>query len=249
MPKSRCFRTILILLPVFFSGELLKASDPEHKNDISSILLAQSEYVQPNTPPLYESNGAPGTPLKFRSGLYVGGNLGFGLSRNSGGDANSIPSYTAGGEIGYVAGTGSWSRFEVALEAMFGKVGHSRASLPIGGGAIIKIGRGYSLGNKFFGVWQLGAGLAQAKYSGTTSQGVDVTSVDPVVGTILRVGYSIVMPMGNFMSMIGGVSWTFMTFNITEGVLDDSSSDRAIDLDQQISLNIPAVQVGIRLGI
>jgi hypothetical protein len=207
------------------------------------------EYQPPSSPPLYESNGERGTPLQFPKGPYLGLGAGFGQSRSAGGSGNPIPAYSGSAEVGYVAGTGSWSRFEAGMEFFFGKVGHSRAEMPIGIGVIAKVGQGYSLGNKFFGVWRLGAGMVQAKYSGTTSNGLKATAPDPVLGTALQVSYLIVMPVSNFMSVVGGVEWTNMSFNISEAEVETSTGTSLIDIDENIVVNIPKIQVGIRFGI
>ncbi|MEZ4743974.1 MAG: hypothetical protein R3B45_16255 [Bdellovibrionota bacterium] len=208
--------------------------------------LAQGEYIPPSTPPLYESNGAPGTKLTHRSGLYVGGNLQFGQSRSAGGSANPIAAYIAGAEIGYVAGTGSWDRYEAAFEAFTGKVGHSEADMPINMGAMIKIGKAYSLGSNFWGVWGLGAGMAQIDYK-TEIADRDVEAVDPVLGLALQGAYSLVMPVGKYMSLNAGIRWTHMSFNIQK--LKDSETGTKIDRDDNVIINMPAVQLGVRLGI
>jgi hypothetical protein len=206
------------------------------------------EYKPPSSPPLFESNGEVGTPLQFPKGPYVAVGAGFGQSRTAGGTGNPIPAYNASTEVGYVANTGSWSRFEAGAEFFFGKVGHSKADLPIGFGVIAKVGKGYSLGSKFFGVWRLGAGMVQAKYSGTTTSGQKVIARDPVLGTALQLSYLLVMPVTSFLSVVGGAEWTNMSFNISKA--DDAQTGNEVaNIDENIVINDPKIQVGIRFGI
>jgi hypothetical protein len=178
--------------------------------------------------------------------------MGFGQSRSAGGGANPIAAYTVGAEVGYVAGTGSWSRYEAALEFLTGKVGHSEASLPINYGFIAKIGSGYSLGHNIFGVWRIGAGMVGAKYSGTTGAGYEAFTDDTNLGTALQFSYLIEMPMNDVLTVVGGADWTNYSFNIAKAHVDNGLTnykDINTSIDENIVVNVPKMVLGVRLGI
>ncbi len=247
IPGARNFLAILCLglfAPWAHGQEYQPPSSPE----LYKAKESEQTYIK-STPELYESNGPRGVPLKFPSGLYLGFGLGFGQSRSAGGSGNPIPAYSGGGEIGYIAGTGSWSRFEAALEILTGKVGHSRADMPLNFGILAKIGHGYSLGDKFFGVWRLGAGMVQADYSAKLANGIKVRSPDAVLGTALQLSYIIAMPVTNTVSVTGGFEWTNLSFNVGSVIEESSTGNRQIDIDENVVINVPKILIGIRLGL
>jgi hypothetical protein len=184
------------------------------------------------------------------SGVFLDLGLGFGQVKST--EPSSTPGIATLFHIepGYVMSRGSWSRVEASLQLLSGSLTINNdddrggdGTFSIGLGAIAKFGMGYSLGKKLFGVWKVGVGpvMANAKFK---TDGVTGTK-DGLNGILYQVGYGLVMPMSDALDATGGFTWSQVQFNVDEVDVDGTS----YDLDQNFVLNIPQLELGIRLKI
>ncbi len=214
----------------------------------ASTVLANEEWKAPSSPELYEKKGEVGEAPKYDSGFFIGTGAGFGQSRSTG-NGDPIASFNLGVDVGYAFHTGSWTRWEAGVESFFGKVGTSNADMPIGVGLLAKIGHGYSLGNKLFGVWKLGVGPAQARYEKELSDGTKVESTSAIWGTALQASYMFVFPMSSSFSVTGGFKWTHYSFNVDEVEIKSGGTTVKDTADEPVNLNVPEATIGLRLTL
>lgn len=208
----------------------------------SGVVYADS-YTPPSSKPLYESNGEAGESLQFPSGLFLGGNASFGQSRHAGSGVDPRVAYRVNAEIGYAAGTGSWSRYEVSGEAFIGQIGNSEVKMPIKG-VMAKIGTGHSIGNKMFALLKVGAGLALADYEDDVD-GVTVKSKDSSAGLALSGSYSVLIPMAKYLHVLGGFQYSHYEFSF------DKFKEGSVEFENKTTavLNVPEIFIGMRMGI
>lgn len=159
-------------------------------------------YTPPSTPELYDVN-EPLVPAyvrikKVKSHPYLGLGIGFGSSRNNGGNGTPKASWNLVAEGGYVKALTSWTRVDVGLEAFTGKLGDSLNDMKVNVGGLAKVGYGYNLSENLYALLRLGYGLAVAKYSGPMGDSSSVT------GYLWQVGLQMIVPTDSSVDLLGG---------------------------------------------
>jgi hypothetical protein len=195
-------------------------------------------------------------PLKVgnesgESGLFLGAGLGFGQARTTEGDSSPGAAFGGQFEVGYQMRRGAFNRFEAGLNFFsatnvfrVAKEAGGKSELPIGLGVVARLGLGHSLGSKFFGVYKLGVGIAQAKYE-AEPEGVSV-SADGLTGLVGQLVYTVVMPMSDSFDLTGGFVWSHYQFDVDKvkvgGVTQDNPRSRVL-------LNVPQIELGARIRL
>jgi hypothetical protein len=169
----------------------------------------------------------------FAGSPYVSADLGFGEAFNNGGGSPGV-AYNIKAEGGYIASRDSWSRVEFGLGILMGGTSYRadvdgeslKYTTTLGPGMLLKLGYGYSLGEKMIGLWRVGAGLTSGS---TSAEG----SSESFLGPMIAVGYDlIVQTEGNF-DLLAGAEVTHLSY----------------DASAPVNMNIPAIRVGIRMRL
>ncbi len=173
-----------------------------------------------------------------KSGTFVGGTLTFGQSRAVGESSPGV-GWFSGLEGGYISARNEWNRIEASFEAGTGfanfkdKRKNTQIRLPINFYGLAKFGYAYSIGEKSFGVFRIGAGPATATYP---SQGIaGSNSSESITGFKGMLGWDAVFPAGDALELTAGLNVRFLSF----------SGDKA----DSFQLNIPALSMGARLRL
>jgi hypothetical protein len=223
----------------------------------TTVAMAQGsgDMLQPDAPPPSDMlkpsqvnyDGESANPAND-SGFFLGGGLSFGQAKSTDGGSAGL-AMLFGVEPGYQINTGSWSRVELSGELMFGNVAFreptdrgGKSELSLGMGFLAKIGLGYSIGNKMFGVTRFGVGPVLAKYE--ADPGVKIESTDTLSGLAVQVGYDLIFPMTSALDAVGGLSWTHMQFDIDE--VEDNGGNK-LEADRPLNVNTIAAEAGLRL--
>ena len=212
--------------PAWAAGDMLKPSEVNYEGE--------------STNPMNES------------GVFLGAGMSFG-------QGNSTESGSSGGlalfghvEPGYQINTGSWSRLELSADLYFGNVSWrypssvgGKVTMPVGFGLMPKIGYGYSLGGKMFGLLKAGVGPVVAKFK-MKDKGFSAESDGAVSGIAGMIGWEMVLPVGDSFDLTGGLSLTHMQLDV--GDLDLSGGGKT-SFDRSVNVNIPEVRLGARVRL
>lgn len=185
-----------------------------------------------------------------KSGMFIGAGLGFGQARSTEGDSSPGLGYLLKVEPGYQMNRGTWGRMEISGELMSGSMAFrtedsnlGKVTIPVGFGLLAKIGYGYSLGDKMFGLARVGVGPVMAKVN------VDVGNTDyksdTISGLAAQLGWLMIIPMGDTFDATGGISWTHFELSVDEV----ENGNTKYDVDRTLIVNVPSVDVGIRIRL
>lgn len=188
---------------------------------------------------------------KNNQALFIGGNLGFGQSYATGGSSPDV-AYKLTAEPGFIFRRDSWGRIEASLELGFGQAGYTRkggaeesVDVALGLIALAKFGYGTSVGSNSFLVYRFGLGPMAMKLDGKTAAGTKVTTDGSTWGVATMVGIDYVTAMNAALDFVGGLSLTHAQFNV--GSLKVNGIK--VQGNESVNLNIPALQLGLRLTI
>lgn len=181
------------------------------------------------------------------SGMFLGGGLAFGQGRSTEGDSTPGLAYFLKFEPGYQMSRGTWGRMEIGAELLSGTaafrtpddggLGKVTTSVPFG--LLLKFGYGYSIGEKMFGLARVGFGPVMGKVEADIDG--ETYSSDSLSGMAGQIGWLMVIPMNDALDATGGFSWTHMQFDV-----DEISN---VEIDRTIIVNVPAVEVGLRVRL
>lgn len=211
---------------------------------LSPAALAAGDMLQPNEIP---TTGISANPAND-SGMFVGGGLAFGQSRTTEGDGSPGLGYLLKLEPGYQLSTGSWSRVELSAELLTGKFNFrddEKVEMPVKLGFLAKVGYGYSLGNKLFGIARIGFGPVLASLESEIG-GVKVESDGDLSGIAALFAYDFVVPAGESLDFVGGIGILHTQFDLDK-VKDGSGNKQSVD--KNVIVNMPHAQVGLRLRL
>jgi hypothetical protein len=170
------------------------------------------EYRPPSTPELYEKEPAPGPAPKIPSSLYAGFNLGIGQSRPSG-TGNDKGAYLLSPKIGYNKTLTTWSLFDADLDFLYGNIGHSAANITIDYGALLRVGYGYSLGNRVFGIWKAGLGIYNADYALTSDTAYKAKGI---LGSVYQVAFEALFPITSSVALTASAQWNYFALSVNQ---------------------------------
>ncbi len=183
--------------------------------------------------------------------FFLGGNLSFGQSYATGGSSPDI-AYKFSVEPGFVFPRDSWSRIEASLEFGFGQTGYTRTGgtkesvdMTLGLMALAKFGYGASMGSGSFLVGRFGLGPIMSSYKGRTNAGADFSSDDPIWGVATYFGVDFIAAMNDTVDFVGGLGVTHAQFNIDSVKMGGNT----VNVSEAVNLNIPALQLGLRLTL
>ncbi|MGE0172796.1 MAG: hypothetical protein AB7T49_08425 [Oligoflexales bacterium] len=164
---------------------------------------------------------------------YLGFHVNFGEARTAG-DSKAGLGWLIGVEPGYKVPRTAWDLIDASVELGTGHAQFERnnvdINLPIHLYLLAKAGYGYAIGEDVFGIVQLGAGTAFAKYTPEKDSEVDASTLSGFIG---RLGFQVLAPVADGFDVFGALQLNYMSF---------SGSD--VDAFQ---LNMPALSVGGRI--
>jgi hypothetical protein len=201
-------------------------------------------------PDQLQTTGVSSNPAND-SGVFLGAGLGFGQARTT--EPGSSPGFTVLGsfEPGYQINRGTWSRVELSGQFMTGRM-QFRNKTDLGGkttmglnfGALAKVGYGYSLGSKMFGIARVGVGPVQATWKGDIGSDTYESS-SALNGIATLVAWQIVAPVSDSLDLTGGISFMHMEFDL--GKIKSGGS--TINQDRPVIVNVPQAELGLRVRI
>lgn len=225
---------------------------------VSSLALGQGEagtkellpgdegYPTKQLPPLQMGNAGN------NNALFLNAGLGFGQARSTEPDSSAGLTFLGNFEVGYQMNRGDWNRFKASLQLFSGQASFRNPSylsgktdIPIKLGVLARLGYGYSIGNKFYGLLKVGVGPVLADFEGNP-EGVKIKSEGTMSGLATQIGWLAVMPMAASLDLTGGVTWTHMQFDVGKVKIDGGAAQ---DFDRNVLINIPQVELGLRLRI
>ncbi len=205
--------------------------------------FAGDTYTPPSSPELYEKEPVEEPAPKVRSKLYAGFNLGIGQSQTTAHpDTGPKSAWVLGPKLGYNKVLSTWSLFDADLSLIAGDIGHSDADIRINYGAMIRVGYGYSLGNRLFGIWKVGVGMFNANYT--------ITDIDfkanNLMGTVVQGAFELLFPISSGVALTGAAQWNrfILPVDTVKGTIH--GQDISLKLKDTERLNVWLVDVGIR---
>ena len=184
------------------------------------------------------------------SGVYLEPGLAFGQSYTTEGDGSPILSYNLGVDAGYFMQTSSWRRLEAGGEFFTGKVGYRTTSenglkvnMVIPMGIMAKMGYGYSLGSKLYGLWKVGIGPVNADFKAEGKNGVDYSAKNKLWGFGGKIALMLLMPVSDKFYFTTGLSFTRLTFDVG----DLETGNTAVRYGKAVNLNVLEARLGMRL--
>lgn len=187
---------------------------------------------------------------KNKSGMFIGGGLGFGQARSTEEGASPGLGYLLKVEPGFQMGRGTWGRMEISGELMAGNLAFrtddsnlGEVKVPVGFGLLAKFGYGYSLGDKMFGVAKVGVGPVLGKVK--MDVGSSAYESGAISGLAAQLGWLMIIPMSDSFDATGGISWTHMQFSVDEV----KGGGTTYEVDRTLLVNMPSVDVGVRLRL
>lgn len=176
-------------------------------------------------------------------GPYAGGQLLFGQSLKVG-DSSPGPAWLISGDLGYGIKRDTWNRLELGVEVGTGGAsfkdknnGGIEVDVDLDLVLMLKGGYGYSLGQKTFGFFRLGAGIAKSTYDGRLNGGkIDGGSS---TGLATMIGWDAVYMADEKLDLIGGASFRFFNYNFKDLPGDTGS----------FQMNVPSLYAGVRFRL
>jgi len=207
---------------------------------------ASGDMLQPNE---IQTHGIEANPAND-SGMFLGGGVMFGQSYSSEPRSSSGLAYFLNVEPGYQVHTGSWNRLEVSGDFLFGHVDFrtpddilGKVSIPLAYGFLARLGYGYSIGNKSFGIMRIGVGPMLGKLQAHAG-GVRVESESSISGLAAQLAWEMVGPINDTLDWTGGLSLTHMQFDV--GKVQESGGT-SYDVSRDLVMNVPTAQIGLRV--
>jgi hypothetical protein len=200
------------------------------------------------TPDEIQETGISANPAND-SGFYLGAGLGFGQARTTEEGNSPGVGYMLKLEPGYQFNRGGFGRFEVGASLFTGKgafrtkdsnLGKVDVTMPFG--LLARVGYGYSMGSKMFGVASLAAGPVMSKIE--LDPGIDLAS-DTESGFAEQLAWTMVMPTGASLDVTGGLSLTHVETDV--GKVEGGGT--STDLDRTVITNLVSVEVGLRVRL
>ena len=245
--NNRSFLAAFALLAMTLGSAGARASD-EGGQDSSAETTETTPtpgFVRPVDPDIVRPEA--------NTGAYLGATVGFGQGRTTDGGSPGM-AFRMGFEPGYQMQMGHWSRLEMGAEVFFGRVAFRsgsgddsfKANMPIGLGLMPKIGYGYSLGSKLYGVWRLGVGPVMAKFSGERNDGAELEAADTLWGLAGQLSVHLVLPATESLNFIAGAELNHYQFDL--GKLDVTADDgtRSRMNGRSLNVNAPSAVLGMR---
>jgi hypothetical protein len=169
---------------------------------VASSILTNSLYGQEYAGPMGRKPSRP----------YAGLNLTIGESRMPGSSPGMA--WLAGIEPGYKVPRNAWELIDTSVEIGTGAAQFSQSDvhveLPINLYLMAKFGYGYAIGEDVFGVIQLGAGSAFAKYDPEAGKGVSSSTLSGFIG---RLGFQVQMPLSDNVEAFAGIQMNYLSFS------------------------------------
>lgn len=186
------------------------------------------------------------------SGFYVAGGLYFGQARTTESGASAGTSMLFAVEPGYRMKYGSWNRTEASLQLFSGttkfrvsREAGGQTTIPIGFGALARLGWGRSLGEKVYGTTRVGIGPIQAKYESNPEAG-SLKSKGALSGFASQIAYEVVMPFSGSVELLGGASWTHLQIDVDNLQLDGNDISGE---GKNVIVNLQQINIGIQLRL
>lgn len=214
---------------------------------VPSAAFAAGDMLQPNE---IQTTGIEANPAND-SGVFLGAGLSFGQARTTEEGASPGTAYFLHLEPGYQVRRGSFGRLEFSGDLLFGQGsfrqgnGGGTASMNVGFGLLLKAGFGYSLGDKAYGLVKIGAGPAIGKVT-AHPDGAGKVESDTISGLAAYLGWTMVMPLSEALDATGGISWTHFQMPVDKL---KGSGGAEYAFDQTVIVNVPALELGLRLRI
>lgn len=192
------------------------------------------EYRPPSSPEIYAKE-----PMEPPMGLptshfFADGGFSIGQSRQVG-RGSPRASYLGSAEFGYTKYSGVWSRVEPSLQLFTGAIGSGDAKMAVPVGGLVKIGYGYSLGSRMFGIWRLGAGGALADFDYSDSDGNAFKSKSLTLGTAIHLGFDLAIPVTQSFEILIGLGITQFSFGIGDVTTPSGKTQK---LNQAVTVNV-----------
>ncbi len=238
MPTNILIKPLTVgTLLAALSQPVLAAADKGTKTDM----------LQPEEVPLTTPNAAPNN----QNGFYLGANVGFGQGRTTESSSSPGTALFTRFEPGYQIGLSSWHRIELSGELLTGSTSFRNSSGNFSGkynfdiqyGFLAKIGYGYSLGTRLYGIAKVGAGAMVGTLS-TQANGETVKS-DATTGNALFLGWSMIVPVSSAVDLTGGISLTHAQFDV--GTL--KAGQASYQYGRSVLVNNPTIDLGVRLRL
>lgn len=227
----------LFMRKIRFSSVLLASCAYLSAIALPSAVFAGDTYTPPSSPELYEKEPVEGPAAKIRSKIYAGFNLGIGQSQSAG-QRGARSAYLLNPKLGYNKVLSTWSLLDVDFSLIGGEFGYSKADVRANYGTMLRVGYGYSLGNRLFGVWKVGVGLFNADYTwrenGYKAKGQ--------MGTLLQGAFEVLFPLSSVVAVTGGAQWNHFLLSISD--VKGGGQTFAVDRDEHF--NVFLADVGIR---
>lgn len=212
-----------------------------------SAKSGKSDMLLPEEVPLTTPNAAPNN----QNGFYLGANIGFGQGRTTESSSSPGTAFFTRFEPGYQVGLSSWHRIEMSGELLTGSTSFRNSSAAFDGkytldvnyGFLAKIGYGYSLGTRLYGIAKVGAGALVGTLA-TEANGESVKS-DVTTGNALFLGWSMIVPVSESIDLTGGISTTYAQFDV--GSL--KAGQATYRYGKSVIVNNPTIDLGFRFRI
>ena len=171
--------------------------------------------------------------------IGIGGGFGLGMESD---DSDSGISAGFFIEPGYTMLIDPWSIAEFSIEVSSGKIDYEddgdNVELSLNFMGLIQAGYGYSLGDKLFTIFKIGAGPAQADYE-INATGGKVESKDSEIGLAVRVSAGLRMLASQNVDFTFGLRGTYMSFDF----------DLENNTDAESTLTLPEIFFAARIKI
>lgn len=187
------------------------------------------------------------------SGVYLEPGAAFGQSYTTEGDGSPILSYNLGIDAGYFVQTSSWRRLEAGGELFTGKVGYRttgthgiKANMVIPMGIMAKLGYGYSLGSKLYGLWKVGVGPVGTNFKADDGDNT-LSSKSTLWGFGGKIALMLLMPVSDKFQVTTGLSFTRLTFDIGDLKAEGPYVNGTVKYGKAVNLNVLEARLGMRL--
>lgn len=213
---------------------------------LSSLGLSD-EYIPKETPPLHQQNEHVNS-----SALVLGASVGIGQTYVAGPGDRPDVAVLAEGEVALQIAQGLWQRVTPGAKILVGQLkarfdengGHSQLTIPVKFGAMADLSLGWAIGPNTFWNVTAGLGLAGVGYE-VESDGSRIKASETLLSRVGRLGTGAVLGLGRNFDLLGNVNLTHFSFD-AESL---ESGGQKISGSRLISVNVPQVEIGLRIRI